>query len=222
MDSLDPTGVDAVVLAGDIAVADGIGPALELVCRRYPDAIVVYVHGNHEYYGSNREVVFAHTRHACEAHANLRWLDCSVAEIAGRRFLGAPLWFPEAREAAAFKRHMTDFTVIESFESWVYDDNARAVAFLEAEVRSGDIVVTHHLPSPQSVSARFVGHPLTPFFVCDLEPLIRERTPAYWLHGHTHDSLRYAIGPTTVACNPFGYVGHELNTKFEDQLVFDV
>lgn len=222
VESLDPEGIDVVVLAGDIAVGDGIGPALDLVCRHFAEATVVYVHGNHEFYRSSREAVHAHTRRACDDHANLRWLDCEAVEIGGRRFLGAPLWFPERPEAAHLRRHMTDFTIIESFESWVYDDNARAVAFLKAEVARGDIVVTHHLPSPQSVSPRFVDHPLTPFFVCDVEPLIRDRQPAYWLHGHTHDSLRYAIGDTTVACNPYGYAGHELNPAFTDRLVFEL
>lgn len=219
VESMEPDGIDVLVLAGDIAVGEGIVSALDRVCRHYVDATVVYVHGNHEYYGTSREAVFAHTRRACDAHANLRWLDCEAVEVAGHRILGAPLWFRDAPEAAPFKRAMTDFSVIEGFESWVYADNARAVDFLDRELRPGDVVVTHHLPSQRSVSPHYVGHPLNPFFVCDLESLILDRAPAYWLHGHTHDSVRYNLGATTVLCNPFGYVGHELNRHFADALV---
>ena len=41
---------------------------------------------------------------------------------------------------------MNDFAMIQGLEDWVYDENARARAFFDAEVREGDIVVSHHLP----------------------------------------------------------------------------
>jgi hypothetical protein len=64
-----------------------------------------------------------------------------------------------------------------------------------------------------------VGNPLNPFFVCDLERLIRERRPKLWIHGHTPSSLNYRIGATNVVCNPFGYAGMEQNSAFDDKLV---
>jgi len=91
VDSLDPTGIDVLVLAGDIAVGKGIGPALDRFCTRYRDARVLYVHGNHEFYGCLREDVVAMTREACARHSDLEWLDGNVAEIRAQRFLGAPL-----------------------------------------------------------------------------------------------------------------------------------
>ena len=42
---------------------------------------------------------------------------------------------------------MSDFSVIRDFQSWVYEENARAVTFFRRELREGDVVVTHHLPS---------------------------------------------------------------------------
>jgi hypothetical protein len=36
------------------------------------------------------------------------------------------------------------------------------------------------------------------------------------------DSVHYAIGRTTVLCNPFGYAGYELNAGFSDNLIVDV
>lgn len=222
VESLDPTGVEVLVLAGDIAVGAGIGGALRLFCEHYAKATVLYVHGNHEFYKTDRADVLASTRQAERDHANLVWLDNSSVELMGRRFLGSPLWFSRGSHNPRLKRAMSDFTEIRDFESWVYTENERAVAMLQAELGENDVVVTHHLPSLRSVSARFRGHPLTPFFVCDLEALIGERQPRLWFHGHTHDSVRYAIGRTTVLCNPFGYVGYELNATFSDQLTVDV
>jgi predicted phosphodiesterase len=222
VDSLDPNGVDVLVLAGDIAVADGIPDALQLLCQRYHAASVVYVHGNHEFYSSDRETVHALTRAAREANPNLVWLDVGMAEIAGHRFLGAPLWFARHADENRLKRGMTDFSEIRGFESWVHPENARSIGFFEEQLRPGDIVVSHHLPSQKSVAPRYAGHPLNPFFVCDLEALILERRPRLWLHGHTHNSVRTKLGETTLLCNPFGYASVELNPEFVDRLVVDI
>jgi Icc-related predicted phosphoesterase len=220
--SLDPRGVDVLVLAGDIAAGEGLPAALALFCDHYADAHVVFVHGNHEFYGSDREAVLALTHHAVAANPNLVWLDGDVREIAGHRVLGTPLWFRSYPLTERLRRAMCDFSMIRGYESWVYEENARAVEFLERELREGDIVVTHHLPSQRSVAARFSGHPLNPFFVCDVEDLIRERGPRLWLHGHTHNSVDVRLGGTTIRCNPFGYVGFDLNSEFSDALIVEV
>lgn len=220
--SLEPSGVDVLVLAGDIAVGPGLVPALSLFCERYRGAKVVYVHGNHEYYGTNRESVVALTREAAALNRNLVWLDSEMAEIGGQRFLGGPLWFERRPEADRFKRGMADFEAISGFESWVYDENRRMKELLAKELRETDVVVTHHLPTFASVASRFTSSPLNAFFVCDVEELIEERGPRLWMHGHTHVSVDKRIGRTRVLCNPFGYVGWELNSGFVDALAVEI
>ncbi len=221
--SLDPRGIDVLVLAGDIAVGEGIGAALDRICQHYAGAVVVYVHGNHEFYGTTRERVVATTRAACVRNPNLRWLDGDVLDIDGMRILGAPLWFrrPTA-DADSLKLAMNDFRQVRDFERWVYTENERAIAFLARELRRGDVVVTHYLPAEASVAPRWKGDALNVFFVCDLEPLIREREPALWIHGHTHDSVDATVGATRIVANPFGYVRHELNRAFDDRAIVEV
>jgi|CXWL01.1.fsa_nt_gi predicted phosphodiesterase len=220
--SLDAAGVDVLILAGDIAVAEQIGPALARFCAHYADAMVVYVHGNHEFYGTTRDQVVAMTRAACERHPNLRWLDGDVTEICGTRFLGAPLWFPDPGPARAPKMAMNDFHAIQGFENWVYNENARTIRFFEQHLRAGDVVVTHHLPAQACVAAPWKGSSLNAFFVCDLERLIRLRRPRLWVHGHTHESVDLVVGHTRIVCNPFGYVPRELNAGFQDSAVIEV
>ena len=220
--SLEPAGVDVLVLAGDIAVGAGIVSALRLFCEHYRDAAVVYVHGNHEYYGTDRESVVGFTREASAANRNLVWLDSETAEIGGQRFVGGPLWFERRPDAAQFKRSMADFGQIAGFESWVYDENGRMRRLLAAELRETDVVVTHHLPTQRSVPPRFSSSPLNAFFVCDVEELIEERRPRLWMHGHTHTSVDTRIGPTRILCNPFGYAGWELNAGFVDGMFVDL
>jgi Icc-related predicted phosphoesterase len=221
VDSLEPQGIDVLVLAGDIAVAEGIRPALGLLCQKFRDATVVYVHGNHEFYHSDRATVCDTTRQACSENPNLVWLDRSSAEIQGVRFHGAPLWFPRTTDER-LKRSLNDFSTIKNFESWVYEENAKTIAFFLEHVQPGDIVVTHHVPSQRCIAPRFVGSPLNPFFVCDLTDLILNRQPSLWLHGHTHSSVAEQIGATLVLCNPFGYAVVEPNPEFKNRLVVDI
>jgi predicted phosphodiesterase len=220
--SLDPEGVDVLVLAGDIAVGAGIVPALGAFCDRYRRATVVYVHGNHEFYGTDRASVLRWTLDATRTNPNLVWLDAGAIELGDRRVLGGPLWFRKDPRADQLKRGMADFSEIRGFESWVYDENARLLDLLKRELRHGDVVVTHHLPTVRSVAGRYNGHPLNAFFVCDVEDLIREREPAVWMHGHTHTSVDTHVGKTRILCNPFGYAQWELNRDFVDHLVVEV
>jgi Icc-related predicted phosphoesterase len=222
VEHLDPRGVDVLVLAGDIAVGPGIVDALGLFCSHYRDARVLYVHGNHEYYGATRAAVVSATRDAVRANANLTWLDADATEISGRRFLGGPLWFRPGDFSAALRQSIADFSTIPGFESWVYEQNERMLRLLREELRAGDVVVTHHLPSARCVDPRFTGSPINVFFVCDVESLILERRPALWMHGHTHSSVCHAIGETSVRCNPFGYVGLRLNPSFSAQMTLEV
>jgi predicted phosphodiesterase len=218
VDSLDPKGVDVAIVAGDLSNAAGLADALDLVCARFPE--VVYVHGNHEFYGSRRASVLATTKAAARRHANLHWLDGDVVELGGRRFVGTPLWY--ADDPSAPRELMSDFHQIQGFARWLGAENARAVAAIDAHAREGSIVVTHMLPSPRSVAPQYAGSPTNAFFLCDVEHVLRRRAPALWVHGHTHVSCDYHLGPTRVVCNPYGYVRHEENAGFDARKIVRV
>lgn len=220
--SMDPTDVDVLVIGGDLAVNEGVGVALDRVCARYADARVLYVHGNHELYGSDRPSVVAISRAAEKRNANLYWLDGNVATIDGQRFVGAPLWFRHPGQAEALKLMMSDFHRIRDFESWVYEENARAIAFFDRELHEGDVAISHHLPAAACIGERWAGDPLNAYFLCDVEPMIQAKHPRYWIHGHTHDSVDITVHATRIVCNPFGYVGHELNRDFRDKAVIEL
>ncbi|MBX3191735.1 MAG: hypothetical protein KF819_32380 [Labilithrix sp.] len=131
------------------------------------------------------------------------------------------MWFRPSPGASWLALGMNDFQQIRGFEDWVYVENARALDLFASELGEGDVVVTHHLPAQASVVPRWRGHPLNPFFVCDVEPLIVERKPALWIHGHTHDSVDARVGATRIVCNPFGYVRIEENRAFDEASTID-
>lgn len=204
---------DVLVIAGDLADFHGLAAALQRVARAAAPRPVVYVLGNHEYYGGDRAAVIRTVLRVVAEHPNLHWLEGSegaergVVTLNGRRFVGTTLWF--ARDPVAPRWAMNDFTAIRGFTAWIYEVNRDAQHFLRETVQPGDVVVTHHLPAQGSVAPQYRGSPLNPFFLCSQEVLIRAREPALWMHGHTHSAADYRLGATRIVCRPFGYAGVE-------------
>ncbi|HOU90950.1 MAG TPA: metallophosphoesterase [Polyangiaceae bacterium] len=221
VEALDPTGVDVLVLAGDVAVGEELPAALGRLCRRYPAAEIVYVHGNHEHYGQSPRATERRTREVERRHPNLHWLERRAVTLGGQRFLGATLWFPHDAAADPRRGDMSDFTEIRGFEPWVYEVNASTVGWLREQVQAGDVVVTHHLPTPRAIAPEYRGHALNPFFVCDLDALILAARPALWCFGHTHRSFEALVGETLLVANPFGYLGTAQNERFVARLLVE-
>lgn len=223
--SLDNENVDVLILAGDICVYNNMIDAMTMLCQQFANSDVIWVHGNHEFYGSNRQAIVARTQQALTQNKNLHWLDCGSITIKGQRFVGAPMWFRNDVANARYEPLMNDFHVIEGFRSWVYDENLRALNLFYGSVDENDIVITHHLPSPRSIAPRFRSGGLNCFFMCDVDNFIRQRGPKLWIHGHTHDSLDYhiqhngnTVNTTRVICNPRGYFPHDINPDFDKDL----
>lgn len=81
-------GADVVILAGDIASGiNGIGWAR----TAFPDKEIVYVSGNHEFYGGTYERLIEDLRGEAE-EKGVHFLERDRVEISGFTFLGATLW----------------------------------------------------------------------------------------------------------------------------------
>jgi len=205
--SLDSTGVDVLVLAGDICLMPQLRKVLGAFCAAFPQ--IVYVTGNHEYYGSSPQQVHGLLWDLQVEHPNLHWLHNQAKEIAGLRFVGGSLWFPKPSEPTYSSRFaMNDFRVIQDFEPWVYEENAMCEAVLRALGRTADVVVTHHIPTDLCVSPRYrqgSAATLNHFFCRDLTAEIEEWKPTLWCFGHTHDRMAVRLSDTVLVSNPLGY-----------------
>jgi len=233
------TDADLVVLAGDIArPREAVAWALEFTRP------VLYVAGNHEFYGGSIEGTLADLKRLCEGtHVHL--LDDSEVVLDGVRFLGTTLWTDfelfgagdqKAAAMAAATRLLRDFSRITLSESAVAaftpDDAAalfkRHAGWLGtklAEPHDGPtVVITHHSPSPKSIHPRFADSLLNACFVSDLESLAGAGRAQLWIHGHTHDSFDYRLNGTRVVCNPRGYARGEVNenARFDPTLTVEV
>ena len=220
------TGADLIVLAGDIA-----RPAEALAWATGLAKPVLYVPGNHEFYGSSIDATLRELSGRSRG-TNVSVLDDDELVVDGVRFLGSTLWTDfmlygdgEARAAAMAdaRRFVRDFSRIRAADG---DDalftpgdsaarHARHVAWLEsrlAERHDGPtVVVTHHAPSRQSIHPRYAGSLLNACFVSDVARLAGGDRACLWIHGHTHDSFDYDLGGTRVVCNPRGYAKNGVN-----------
>lgn len=206
LESLDPSGVDLLVVAGDLHDGErGLVNSLLSLCALYP--WVVFVVGNHEYYGWMPRQVHRRLTELDRDVANLHWLHHEARDVEGLRIAGTPLWFPKPSNPLVMldRYAINDFNVIKGFEPWVYDENRRAMEFLQREAPRADIIVTHHVPTVLATSARFKTDTTNHYFITDVTRLIQDAQPKLWCFGHTHDRQWLRIDETLLACNPFGY-----------------
>lgn len=200
IDSLDPTSSDVLILAGDIGSGEIAISAVGRVCEVYKDKPIIYVMGNHELYGTPRQAMLDHIEGLRKKHDNLVFLDKTISHIESRRFLGATLWYPMPRSFS-----WSDFRHVAGLGAWLPQEANNTRDFFRDNLQSGDVVVTHMLPSHYCVHEKWQGNPDNIFFVHDLTHLIMEREPKIWLYGHTHESNDHQVGQTRLVCSPRGY-----------------
>ena len=208
-----PGNADTLILAGDICslkFVDQVRNTLGAFCERYKN--VIYVKGNHEYYG----ITPTDAHHVLGAVQNelynLYVLQNHSIILDGQQFYGGTLWFPDNIRNKYNKQYLNDFNLIKNFEPWVYEQAENFITMGRGQIDKNTIVVSHHLPSYLSVDPRYAGSALNNFFVNDVEYLFTSHRPKLWVHGHTHIACDYTQIDTRVICNPRGYP-HERNEE---------
>lgn len=212
---------DALVLAGDLSTTKLLKDSFDELFKYYDK--IIYVAGNHEYYGASFSIVHEKLERLCKRYKNrLYWLNDNTVTLNGTRFVGTTLWFRDDPENRKYKHMLSDFTYIQNFEELVYAENVAAIEFLQDTVKEEDVVITHTMPSYKCVPPKYMNSNLNRFFVCDMADLIEKARPKLWIAGHTHTPFDVNIGKTRLLGNPLGYVSLEDQSKFEDKLILDV
>lgn len=239
--ALEPTAVrcDVVVLAGDIHTgAQGFAWAR----KAFPDGPIIYVPGNHEYYGHDWDLLPEQLQAAARAY-KVDLLDRAERVIEDLRFLGCTLWtdfglFGETRRAqamAAAEANLFDYRFIQTKGRALRADDTRNRhmadrAWLERclqEPAQGrwrtTVVVTHMAPSWRSTAERFKNLLTSAGFASHMDDVVERAS--LWIHGHTHDSFDYQLEGCRVVCNPRGYPHRSRaseNRHFDEQLIVTV
>ena len=230
---------DVIVLAGDVAA-----PRQAAQWAMRLDKPVIYVLGNHEFYGSSIDAAAAEMKRLC-AGTHIHVLDNDEVIIDGVRFLGSTLWtdfmlFGDGTERTAAiveaQRLMRDFSRIrmDTATGALFTPDDSAALFqrnakwlnrcLDTPHAGTTVVVTHHAPSRRSIHPRFAGSLLNACFVSDAERVAGAGRAQWWIHGHTHDSFDYVLNGTRVICNPRGYAKAGVNetARFDPDFTIDV
>jgi Icc-related predicted phosphoesterase len=225
---------DAIILAGDVSTGRN---GLKWALKSFPDHPVIYVLGNHEFYGQKIQKLIKELQEMAQG-TNIHVLENESCRIDDLVFLGATLWTdfalngnPIVSEVVA-QTGMNDYRRIRTLPNYSRLKPSETRRFhmesrrwLEEQVfsRNGGkiVVVTHHAPSPQSIPPTFQESAFNPSFASDMTRFIIESNVKLWIHGHIHSHSDYTVGNTRVLANPRGYPG-EPKTGFDPRLVVEV
>ena len=242
------------VKAADLVILDGdIGEhtrGLIWAANAFPMTPVVYVAGNHEYYGAHLGLLDDLRRTARRLGIHFLERETMILENHKVRILGCTLWSgfnlygacaPQAAAMVAARRSINDFWLINTHGGKRFEprDAARlhrtSVAWLEEELSlpfaGKTIIATHFAPHRQCVAPQYEDDSVTPYFVSDLAYLMEKHRIEVWCHGHTHTNTDFVTeGGCRVISNQRGYPGehnqtqgrNSLDTGFRNELLIEV
>ena len=229
-----------VVIAGDFCDRLlGITLAQRML-NMFPNIHIVYVPGNHEYYGTSIEVLSHDLMKSSQYIERLHVLDgmyINTAKIDDVTFIGGTLWTDFNKQNTAVmnvaQREMNDYNYIYhgghgtiSTNRTVNEHYEQRKAIFKAlkKTEGKRVVITHHKPFLD-----VIRDPLSYAYCVDLsknlDGLEKEQLPTYWFYGHTHRSdvttQKYKNGEVTFISNQYGYPS-ELSTGWSELCVWEI
>ncbi len=231
-----PVVADVVVLAGDIARGTA---GVDWVRRRFDGRPVIYVAGNHEFYGHDLPGLTRTMRDAAIG-SGVRVLENDEVVIDGVRFLGCSLWsdfnFAGAENRAnsmrVCERLVSDYKQIGASELGrrLRPDDTRALHLasrawlterLERPHVGPTVVITHHAPIVRSAPTNPLLAAIGGAFASDLTELMDGTAVDLWVFGHIHRMVDTEVNGTRVVSNQRGYP-HEPVAGFDPGMVVEV
>lgn len=232
-------GIDLYVIAGDCGEEPrGLKWALSLL-DEYQDLQIIYVLGNHTFYGkySNVDTALLKLKNLVKDQPRLHLLENESVIVGDTKFIGSILWtdFNNRNESDlrnAWGR-LNDYKYIKQYETYskftpyrAYMLHKKAVDYifteLEREPDVKSILVTHHQP--------FVGHfhydDIWSAFEANLEKEFNscKNLPLYCFSGHTHNSKtvinRYNRKNLIFISNQIGYPKED--TGFNKDFILEI
>lgn len=214
-----------LIVAGDLDTKLAGVRKLQNECKKCQ---VIYVFGNHEYYGAKIQSLMPKAQEMIKTTPNIHILDNAAIVKSGIKFIGSTYWTYLEKNAAGIQANIRDFDSIRVLPNYrtitpahMRKYHQEAKDFLRAEMRRTPIeqrvvVITHHAPSLQAVYADNLQ--LECAFGSNEDSFVERLCPDAWIHAHIHQSANYMIGQTPVLVNPRGYpVEGQLNKNFVDK-----
>lgn len=229
--SLATQDFDVLILGGDIGTKmNGLHFIRSLGINDKP---ILYICGNHEYYGTALPHLTNKIRKATEG-TNIHYLENDEFIHDGVRFLGCTMWTdytlqgnPILSQMVA-QMKMSDYKYIRVSPAFrrvmpgdLSKENRSSIRWLSSKLaepfNGKTVVLTHHAPSIRSLEH---NDELAPCYASNLEHLMVPSVNL-WLHGHTHFPVDYVVNETRVLSNPRGYAENGV-TGFRNQLIVEM
>jgi Icc-related predicted phosphoesterase len=228
---------DVIVLAGDIAVGDQVLSYVEQLTRQHRQAEILFVAGNHEYYGADYDQRQAAYQRAFADFERAHFLEREAVTVDGVRFLGCTLWsgfdsLPDTDSAEAMREAgsiIPDFALIRRGGALFQPQDAlkeyrASRKWLREQLDAGDaarsVIITHFPPSLNVSHGTIPVNVLSAYFQADCDELIHRYQPALWLYGHNHWSDDVNMGSTRLVSNQGGYPNE--GVVYNPQLLIDL
>ncbi len=225
---------DLVILAGDIHLKD---KGVKWAIKTFSHIPVLYVLGNHEYYGSAYPKLI-HKLKMLTKGTHVHILEKDTFSIDGINFIGCTLWtdfnlFGDPRIAGfSCQQVMSDYKKIRISPRYsklrsidVAVIHRQSLCWLCDTLSQFNqqvtVVITHHAPSKICLPSTHHDDIISAAYASDLDHVIKQYQPNYWIHGHLHHTVNHAINDTRIICNPRGYLGEE-NPDFDPHMNIEI
>jgi len=235
--------VDAILLGGDIHYQPELLASMFQSIHRTQRSTtqIVYVPGNGEHCHQELSESRRAYRAAVADVPNAVILDNEVFELSpDHRVIGSTLWSPIPKserphyEARLVKHGLSGVDDIRLGSRWLTWDDvdelyAEARSFIEKELRklspaerAKTIVCTHYWPTlrpwlEMSDVSEYIYE-----IASDMDAMIAEVGPKFWLCGHAHVVKSVTIGSTQVSSNPYVWDRpNAVNPDFNDKFIIE-
>ena len=223
---------DCLILAGDIIEFSALKIKSDLSFNYIDEffknisdqfKVVVWVPGNHEYYGSSLRYGIEYGRKYLEANGwgNIKIMNNESIELDGIKIHASTLWTDMNKgnpvTIQAVGSGMNDFVHIQTHINEleivlrpvdVIKEHQASINFLADSIDDDCIVVTHHAPLYQCNT--YPSSELTHAYCSDLSEFILDRPQIkHWVYGHVHNRLDIDLDSTKIMSNCRGYKGYE-------------
>ena len=226
---LEASGVDVLIAAGDLLNGNEPETAIARLSKAAGKTPVLYVPGNHEFFGHTIESGLERLRQAAK-NTKVRILYRQSVTIGGVEFLGATLWSgfelfgptQRARCEKAAQEQLYDFKrILGTSRKPITPAQVRAEHLKDVEwlgkhlkknTRPPTVVISHFAPSALSLKKGKGSDPLSAYFANANDALVVQANA--WVHGHVHQSRHYRLAQAAenhgvVLSNPRGFIWNQ-------------
>jgi len=223
---------DVIVLAGDIHTRPQILNKFFKKLKSQKDIPIVYVLGNHEYYGHSVDEVVSLYKDACsQKYDDIYLLDNESKTIGSVRFIGSTMHTDITGNEYPVISNMPDFRVVKGMSTdWWKEKNKKDIEFLVKSIglhkarKNNDVpnsvVVTHFVPVHNNtvIPSCYRGSPSNAGFYQDMSKVIQDSGISAWIYGHNHYNVDFNIGEVCLLSNQYGYEFEDL--PFKENKIF--